>query len=424
MVHWPFSAPARNGCSTSARPARQNKGNKGKGAVPGARAIRVIVVGDSCAGKSSLIYSLMTEQFPAETRHPRSTPWSSFLRKSASPSPASALPSSPSALPAVLEEMGIPGKFNPDGMDVVLVDTPSDLISLITTDPNCKWADELHVADAIVLVYDATSEESFRRLTTHWLPKLTQASVTRAHRPIVLAGNQIDRRGTDSGNASLEQQILPVMAEFATVETCIECSARTLVNVAEVFYFAVKSVLHPSYPLYGDDNKLTPTCMKALQRIFRHIDSDGNGCLDDRELAAFQRTTFGTALTAAEIKGIKESLVATGCPDGVDPILGITEEGFMHLNKLFIQRGRLETTWTILRRFGYDTPDLVSEEGNDDERGDAGEGSLVLNANLPDWIDVALPDLATTALEVDGEGWRLLRDLFNRFSHGTSHVIL
>jgi mitochondrial Rho GTPase 1 len=28
--------------------------------------------------------------------------------------------------------------------------------------------------------------------------------------------------------------------------------------------------------------------------------------------------------------------------------------GFVFLNVLFIQRGRLETTWTVLRTFGYD----------------------------------------------------------------------
>lgn len=34
--------------------------------------------------------------------------------------------------------------------------------------------------------------------------------------------------------------------------------------------------------------------------------------------------------------------------------------GFLFLNTLFIQRGRHETTWTILRRFGYgDTLELT-----------------------------------------------------------------
>lgn len=36
--------------------------------------------------------------------------------------------------------------------------------------------------------------------------------------------------------------------------------------------------------------------------------------------------------------------------------------GFLFLNMLFIQRGRHETTWTILRRFGYgDTLELTPD---------------------------------------------------------------
>jgi Ras family protein T1 len=32
---------------------------------------------------------------------------------------------------------------------------------------------------------------------------------------------------------------------------------------------------------------------------------------------------------------------------------GLTEMGFLYLHTIFIQRGRLETTWTVLRKFGY-----------------------------------------------------------------------
>lgn len=39
-------------------------------------------------------------------------------------------------------------------------------------------------------------------------------------------------------------------------------------------------------------------------------------------------------------------------PDGVNEN-GLTEIGFLFLHTLFIQRGRLETTWTVLRKFGY-----------------------------------------------------------------------
>ena len=32
----------------------------------------------------------------------------------------------------------------------------------------------------------------------------------------------------------------------------------------------------------------------------------------------------------------------------------LTLRGFLFLHRLFIQRGRHETTWTVLRKFGYD----------------------------------------------------------------------
>lgn len=35
-------------------------------------------------------------------------------------------------------------------------------------------------------------------------------------------------------------------------------------------------------------------------------------------------------------------------------LLCVCSLGFLFLNTLFIQRGRHETTWTILRKFGYD----------------------------------------------------------------------
>jgi hypothetical protein len=33
---------------------------------------------------------------------------------------------------------------------------------------------------------------------------------------------------------------------------------------------------------------------------------------------------------------------------------GLTLPGFLFLHALFIERGRLETTWAVLRKFGYD----------------------------------------------------------------------
>ena len=41
-----------------------------------------------------------------------------------------------------------------------------------------------------------------------------------------------------------------------------------------------------------------------------------------------------------------------GCESGIQDEM-MTEKGFLYLHTLFIQRGRLETTWTVLRRYGY-----------------------------------------------------------------------
>lgn len=40
-------------------------------------------------------------------------------------------------------------------------------------------------------------------------------------------------------------------------------------------------------------------------------------------------------------------------PEGVNDN-GLTLTGFIFLHALFIEKGRLETTWTVLRKFGYD----------------------------------------------------------------------
>jgi len=43
-------------------------------------------------------------------------------------------------------------------------------------------------------------------------------------------------------------------------------------------------------------------------------------------------------------------------------VVGLTLPGFLFLHALFIERGRLETTWAVLRKFGYDNDLLLSAE--------------------------------------------------------------
>ena len=41
---------------------------------------------------------------------------------------------------------------------------------------------------------------------------------------------------------------------------------------------------------------------------------------------------------------------------------GLTLSGFLFLHALFIEKGRLETTWTVLRKFGYNNDIKLSDD--------------------------------------------------------------
>lgn len=79
------------------------------------------------------------------------------------------------------------------------------------------------------------------------------------------------------------------MNQYAEIETCVECSAKNLKNISELFYYAQKAVLHPTGPLYlAEEKELTPACKKALVRIFKICDADNDGLLNNYELNNFQ----------------------------------------------------------------------------------------------------------------------------------------
>lgn len=69
---------------------------------------------------------------------------------------------------------------------------------------------------------------------------------------------------------------------------------------------------------------------------------------------------FNAPLQQSEIVGVKR-VVQEKLPQGVSE-RGLTLTGFLFLHALFIEKGRLETTWTVLRKFGYDNDIKLSED--------------------------------------------------------------
>ncbi|KAL4588177.1 hypothetical protein LXL04_001058 [Taraxacum kok-saghyz] len=280
--------------------------------IPGRRStVRVVVVGDRGTGKSSLIAAAASENFP----------------ESVSP---------------VLPPTRLPADYYPDGVPVTIIDTASSL------EGKAKLEEELKRADAVVLTYACDKPETLNRLQNFWIPEVRRLKVKV---PVIVVGCKLDLRD-EHYPMSLEQVMAPIMQQFREIETCIECSAANLVQVPEVFYYAQKSVLHPTAPLFDQESQtLKPRCIRALKRIFILCDHDMDSALNDSELNEFQVKCFNAPLQPAEIVGVKR-VVQEKVPEGVNDY-GLTLTGFLFLHALFIEKGRLETTWTVLRKFGY-----------------------------------------------------------------------
>ncbi|KAK1294991.1 Rac-like GTP-binding protein RAC2 [Acorus calamus] len=278
----------------------------------GRTGVRVVVVGDPGTGKSSLIVSVATESFSDN-------------------------------VPSVVPPTRLPADYFPDRVPITIVDT------LSSPEMQPKLVAELKQADAVVLTYACDRPATLERLSTYWLPKLRRLEVKV---PIIVVGCKLDLRD-ELQQMSLEQAMSPIMQQFREIETCIECSALKQIQVPEVFYYAQKAVLHPTAPLFDQETQtLRPRCVRALKRIFILCDNDRDGSLSDAELNDFQVRCFNAPLQPSEIAGVKK-VVQEKLPEGVNE-RGLTLTGFLFLHALFIEKGRLETTWTVLRKFGYD----------------------------------------------------------------------
>uniref|UniRef100_A0A4W6G1G3 Mitochondrial Rho GTPase n=1 Tax=Lates calcarifer TaxID=8187 RepID=A0A4W6G1G3_LATCA len=269
--------------------------------------VRILLLGEPKVGKTSLIMSLVGEEFPEE-------------------------------VPPRAEEITIPADVTPEKVPTHIVDYSGNVTQRLTRT----------TANVVCVVYDVTNEETIDKIKTKWIPLVNGDAEKGNKVPIILVGNKSDLRCGSS-----METILPIMNQFSEIETCVECSAKNLKNISELFYYAQKAVLHPTAPLYDpEDKQLKPLCVRALSRVFYISDQDNDRILSDAELNRFQKSCFGNPLAPQALEDVK-TVVWKNTSDGVQDN-GLTLNGFLFLNTLFIQRGRHETTWTILRKFGYD----------------------------------------------------------------------
>ncbi|KAF7552145.1 hypothetical protein G7046_g7502 [Stylonectria norvegica] len=275
-------------------------------------AVRICVCGDESTGKSSLIASLVKDQFVTNK------------------------------IQAVLPQITIPPSIGtPENVATTIVDTsarPQDRTTL---------RKEIRKCNVILLVY--ADHYSYERVALFWMPYFRSLGV---NVPVVLCANKSDLAGQGTTPQVVEEEMLPVMSEFREIDSCIRSSARDHRNVNEVFFLCQKAVTHPIAPLFDyKEGHLKPACVNALKRIFYLCDKDQDGHLNEQEMRDFQARCFDKPLTADDLDNIKLSI--TKSLPGSDLDKGIDQRGFLQLNKIYAEKGRHETIWIILRKYHY-----------------------------------------------------------------------
>ncbi|KAI1724583.1 EF hand associated domain-containing protein [Ditylenchus destructor] len=275
--------------------------------------VRILIVGDQGVGKTTIITALLDDRFCED-------------------------------VPARIETILIPPDVTPDGVVTEIIDySPREqdenaLIGLIKR------------ANVICIVYSVLETGSIDRITTYWLPLIQKTLGGPEHgRPVLLVSNKSDK---ENETAHIDKMV-PIMNDFLEIETVVECSAKIMKNVSEIFYYAQKAVVYPFRPLFRvEERELSSKCKKALVRCFKISDADNDGLLCDAELKHFQMRCFGIPLTKAAIDEVKQVILEHNSQGIIDD--SMTLSGFLFLHQMFIQRGRHETAWTVLKRFGYD----------------------------------------------------------------------
>ncbi|KAG5941754.1 ERMES complex Ca(2+)-binding regulatory GTPase gem1 [Claviceps sorghi] len=242
----------------------------------------------------------------------------------------------------VLPQITIPPSIGtPENVTTTIVDTsarPQDRTTL---------RKEIRKCNVILLVY--ADHYSYERVALFWMPYFRSLGV---NVPVVLCANKSDLTGQGNTPQIVEEEMLPVMAEFREIDSCIRTSAREHKNVNEVFFLCQKAVTHPIAPLFDyKEGRLKPVCVAALKRVFFLCDKDQDGYLNDEEMRDFQARCFDKPLTSEDLDNIKVS-ISKAMPDKSTE-RGIDQAGFLQLNKIYAEKGRHETIWIILRKYHY-----------------------------------------------------------------------
>ena len=265
--------------------------------------IKILLIGDSGCGKSSVISSYISKYFPNE-------------------------------VPSVLVDAIIPPDNTADNVSVTIMDS-----SALQEDREVLLQ-KIRMADSIICLFDVTKPGTIDSLEDIWLPTIGEICGSLAiGKAVIVVGNKTDLISVLDEPTQLESEKVrmnKILKNYPFVVACYRCSAK-LIDVDQMFYESELAVTFPIGPLFDTTrSEFTTPCKIAFNRIFRCFDSNQDGLLDDIELNNLQQQSFGVPLKDEEVIALKQE-ICKSVPGGMQNE-SITFKGLMGIMRLFIYR--------------------------------------------------------------------------------------
>lgn len=277
--------------------------------------LRILFLGDEQVGKTSIIRCYVTQSFPSD-------------------------------VPTCNPPISIPPELSFSKASLTIIDSYCIFYLDRRGQDTENIIREIQKANIIILVFDITRPETFRRVTGFWLPLIGSSSKV----PCILVGNKID---LPKSSQNLEEVGKGITEQFPLCQILIETTAKSYNSISKLFEIAEQSVLFPTAELFDPITyELTEDYIRAIKLIFRLCDEDGDMRLNNEELAKFNKDVFKIDLSAREIEKIK-NMIRESTSDGVDHI-GVTLSGFIAINKVFIKKLKSNNSWMILQHYNFD----------------------------------------------------------------------
>lgn len=145
----------------------------------------------------------------------------------------------------------------------------------------------------------------------------------------------------------ISQIIRNIIKKFRQVEIGIEVSAKESKNIIETLYCAQSVVKYPLKALMNQVSRtLTTNYEKALTRIFRILDQDNDGRLNDFELNYLQNRVFDDELFDEDLRALKDVIREDG-PEFFSE-RGINLKGFFVLHRRMLLMMKIKNCWVGL----------------------------------------------------------------------------